>query len=125
MPHRRTRYLGSAAVAALATGALVLATQGSPATARIPTASTKDTSSTTTPIKHVVVIFDENVSYDHYFGTYPHALNVDGTPFTAAKNTPANDNLLHGGQRQGRDNPAAEQQRRERPSGDQQHKPAG
>ena len=25
----------------------------------------------TTPIKHVVVIFGENVSFDHYFGTYP------------------------------------------------------
>ncbi|MGC4112580.1 MAG: alkaline phosphatase family protein [Nocardioides sp.] len=96
MPHRRTRYLGSAAVAALATGALVLANQGSPATARIPTASTT-TSSTRTPIKHVVVLFDENVSYDHYFGTYPKALNLDGTPFQASKHTPANDNLLHGG----------------------------
>ncbi|WP_284286348.1 alkaline phosphatase family protein [Alicyclobacillus fastidiosus] len=30
---------------------------------------------TTTPIKHVVVIFGENVSFDHYFGTYPHATN--------------------------------------------------
>ena len=26
---------------------------------------------TTTPIKHLVVIFQENVSFDHYFGTYP------------------------------------------------------
>ena len=24
---------------------------------------------TTTPIRHLVVIFDENVSFDHYFGT--------------------------------------------------------
>ena len=24
-----------------------------------------------TPIKHLVVIFGENVSLDHYFGTYP------------------------------------------------------
>ncbi len=31
---------------------------------------------TTTPIKHVVIIFQENVSFDHYFGTYPHAFNV-------------------------------------------------
>ena len=29
------------------------------------------TSGTRTPIKHVVVIFQENVSFDHYFGTYP------------------------------------------------------
>ena len=30
---------------------------------------------TATPIQHVVVIFQENVSFDHYFGTYPHAAN--------------------------------------------------
>lgn len=29
----------------------------------------------TTPIKHVVVLFDENVSFDHYFATYPYAAN--------------------------------------------------
>jgi phospholipase C len=43
---------------------------------------------TTTPIKHVVVIFDENASYDHYFGTYPNATNTDGEPFYASPNTP-------------------------------------
>ena len=42
---------------------------------------------TATPIKHLVVIFDENVSFDHYFGTYPNAANTDGTPFTAARRT--------------------------------------
>ncbi len=26
---------------------------------------------TVTPIKHLVVIFQENISFDHYFGTYP------------------------------------------------------
>jgi phospholipase C len=44
---------------------------------------------TATPIKHVVVIFNENISFDHYFGTYPNAANTDGTKFTAAANTPA------------------------------------
>jgi len=48
---------------------------------------------TTTPIKHVVVIFQENVSFDHYFGTYPNAANNDGQPFKAAKGTPAVDGL--------------------------------
>ncbi|MBV9315036.1 MAG: alkaline phosphatase family protein [Pseudonocardia sp.] len=48
-----------------------------------------DQAHTTTPIKHVVVIFDENISFDHYFGTYPKAANTDGTPFTAAPGTPA------------------------------------
>ncbi len=43
---------------------------------------------TTTPIKHLVVVFQENVSFDHYFGTYPTAANTDGTPFVAAAGTP-------------------------------------
>ncbi|MBX6762195.1 MAG: alkaline phosphatase family protein [Rubrobacteraceae bacterium] len=47
-------------------------------------------SQTTTPIKHVVVIFQENVSFDHYFGTYPNAKNPPGEPaFHARKNTPS------------------------------------
>ena len=49
---------------------------------------------TATPIRHLVVIFQENVSFDHYFGTYPHALNLSGeTPFVAKKNTPVVNNL--------------------------------
>jgi phospholipase C len=52
---------------------------------------------TTTPIKHVVVIFQENVSFDHYFATYPSAANTDGTKFTAAKHTPKVDNLATAG----------------------------
>lgn len=35
---------------------------------------------TATPIKHLVVIFDENRSFDHYFGTYPVAANPPGEP---------------------------------------------
>ncbi len=35
---------------------------------------------TATPIRHLVVIFDENVSFDHYFGTYPYAANPPGEP---------------------------------------------
>src|SRR5205814_1651996 len=35
---------------------------------------------TLTPIQHLVVIFQENVSFDHYFGTYPTALNPPGEP---------------------------------------------
>ncbi|MGH9410726.1 MAG: phospholipase C [Vicinamibacterales bacterium] len=49
---------------------------------------------TTTPIKHLVVIFDENVSFDHYFGTYPNASNAEGEQiFAAAPGTPAVNNL--------------------------------
>lgn len=45
---------------------------------------------TATPIKHIVIIFGENVSFDHYFGTYPNALNPKGEPpFHALPNTPS------------------------------------
>jgi phospholipase C len=53
---------------------------------------------TTTPIKHVIVIFQENVSFDHYFATYPFASNkTAGEPkFFAAENTPSVNGLLTG-----------------------------
>ncbi|AIY41761.1 Acid phosphatase [Collimonas arenae] len=51
--------------------------------------SAQDALATATPIKHVVVIFGENISFDHYFGTYPNATNPTGEPaFTAASGTP-------------------------------------
>lgn len=44
---------------------------------------------TSTPIKHLVIIFQENVSFDHYFGSYPVAENPSGEPrFKAAAGTP-------------------------------------
>ncbi|MDP9223264.1 MAG: hypothetical protein M3P18_05315, partial [Actinomycetota bacterium] len=47
-----------------------------------------------TPIQHLVVIFQENVSFDHYFGTYPHATNPAGEPgFEAIPGTPTPDGL--------------------------------
>jgi phospholipase C len=52
-------------------------------------ASGNHVSPTATPIRHVVVIFGENISFDHYFGAYPHALNLSGEPvFHAKPNTP-------------------------------------
>jgi phospholipase C len=46
------------------------------------------------PIEHVVVIFQENVSFDHYFGTYPYALNLPGeSHFEPLPGTPAVDGL--------------------------------
>ena len=51
---------------------------------------------TATPIQHVVVIFQENVSFDHYFATYPVAANPAGEPaFFAPPRTP-NVNGLNG-----------------------------
>ena len=42
-------------------------------------------SNTTTPIQHLVVIFQENVSFDHYFATYPSAQNPGGEPIFVAR----------------------------------------
>jgi phospholipase C len=50
---------------------------------------------TTSPIEHVVVIFQENVSFDHYFATYPNAKGGDGNPFTPQPGSP-NVNGLNG-----------------------------
>jgi len=52
---------------------------------------------TRTPIRHLVVIFQENVSFDHYFATYPHAANTDGPTFTAKAGTPLVNGLFSGG----------------------------
>src|SRR6202011_2247326 len=42
--------------------------------------SIQNRAATATPIKHVVVIYNENVSFDHYFATYPNAANPSGEP---------------------------------------------
>src|SRR5581483_6378233 len=45
---------------------------------------------TATPIQHLVVIYQENVSFDHYFATYPRAANPPGEPaFHARTGTPS------------------------------------
>jgi len=52
--------------------------------------SIQNRTATATPIKHVVVIYNENVSFDHYFATYPNAANPAGEPaFTPAAGTPS------------------------------------
>jgi phospholipase C len=76
----------SRAASALCLSMALFAQGESPAFAGSP----QDALPTSTPIKHVVVIFGENESFDHYFGTYPNATNPTGEPaFTAASNTPA------------------------------------
>jgi phospholipase C len=56
------------------------------------------TPTTQTPIKHVVIIFGENISFDHYFGTYPSAMNSSGEPsFTARDDTPTVSGLITAG----------------------------
>src|SRR5262249_37163631 len=50
---------------------------------------------TATPIKHLVIIFQENVSFDHYFGTYPVAMNPANEPrFVALPGTPTVNGLM-------------------------------
>ena len=67
-------------------------------TAAIPTVTFGQEPETTTPIKHIVVIFNENVSFDHYFATYPFATNPKGAPqFNSTSDTPRVNNLLSGG----------------------------
>ncbi len=69
------------------------------ALAMMAVAAHADAPATTTPIKHLVVIFQENVSFDHYFATYPKAANPAGEPaFTADAATPTDiDTLAHAG----------------------------
>ncbi len=55
-----------------------------------PPAAQAQSASPITPIQHVVVIFQENVSFDHYFATYPNATNPQGQPvFKASAATPS------------------------------------
>ena len=80
--------------AGLAVGATVTGANAAPKTAFASAAGSSAGSwtlrpgGTATPIKHLVVIFDENVSFDHYFGTYPYAANTDGSTFHAKPGTP-------------------------------------
>jgi phospholipase C len=79
MRTRVSTFLGEALIAGILIG-LSAASAQTPA----PTAGAAS------PIQHLVVIFQENVSFDHYFGTYPFASNSEGEPaFYAYPNTPS------------------------------------
>jgi len=90
--HRRALFAGTAAVA---TAACVIALHAGPTSAN--PAPQHHGGGTTTPIKHLVVIFGENISFDHYFATYPKAANTDGTTFHASRHTPKADTLASAG----------------------------
>lgn len=64
------RLFGAATAAAVVIAAVAV---GSGAVLAVP-----DLASPATPIEHLVVIYDENESFDHYFATYPHAANPQG-----------------------------------------------
>jgi phospholipase C len=56
----------------------------------------RDDTFTATPIKHLVVIYNENRSFDHYFATYPNAGNPTGEiPFKPKPHTPQVNNLAN------------------------------
>jgi phospholipase C len=92
----RRRYVAAATLVAAGVLAFANMSPGSAATLDAtahPVSAQEQGVRTDTPIKHLVVLFNENVSFDHYFGTYPKAANTDGTKFTAAKGTPSVDGL--------------------------------
>ena len=89
-----TVALLAVAVAATSIGP-VIAGQNDNAKADKDAAVDPNTLKTKYPIKHLVVIFNENRSFDHYFGTYPNAMNPEGEPvFEPAKNTQRDINNL-------------------------------
>jgi phospholipase C len=96
-PKSRVRHYAAIAAATVtgagfAVGATVASASAAPTTTSsvtAPAGSLFVRPHTATPIKHLVVIFDENVSFDHYFGTYPNAANTDGNPFHAKHGTPS------------------------------------
>jgi phospholipase C len=91
-----------AAVAGIAAAAIMLhagptvAAEGAIAPTTPSGAAPDEATVTATPIRHLVVIFNENVSFDHYFATYPNATNPPGEPaFTGALGTPQVNNLVN------------------------------
>ncbi|HSN10538.1 MAG TPA: alkaline phosphatase family protein, partial [Propionibacteriaceae bacterium] len=96
MTYRRKLALSAAALGALCSTALAAPAQAA--------GNAYGHNNATSPIKHVVVIFQENVSFDHYFATYPKAANLAGetlqgsttsaSGFTALPNTPRDVNTL-------------------------------
>ncbi len=94
MKYRKSLLSGAAAVLAfmVATGGPVIAAPAVAPASGDP--GPQDGAPTATPIKHLVILFNENVSFDHYFATYPAASNPPSEPnFTAARDTPTVNNL--------------------------------
>jgi phospholipase C len=95
---RRSAKAYAVTAAAGLFAAMAFGVTGAVASGAIGATHTNDqgSGSTATPIKHLVVIFDENISFDHYFGTYPHAANPPGEPaFTAKAGTPTVNGLYN------------------------------
>ena len=98
MRNVRTSILSILMGAAVASPLIgIVATPDTATAAEVAASASRAAPATATPIKHLVVIFGENISFDHYFGTYPHATNPAGEPrFHAAAGTPSVNGLNHG-----------------------------
>src|ERR1700734_3805840 len=98
MRNVRTSILSILMGAAVASPLIgIVATPDTATAAEVAASASTAAPATATPIKHLVVIFGENISFDHYFGTYPHATNPSGEPqFHAAPGTPSVNGLNHG-----------------------------
>jgi phospholipase C len=100
------RLLFSAAAAALALAIAGCSSSNNTASTQptSPPATPTPLGQPVTPITHLIVIFGENISYDHYYGTYPKiaysaanpadANEIDQTNFSATATAPANNNLV-------------------------------
>jgi len=88
----RSSTLRHWALASVGVAAILSGSAAAPAAAR-----DSDDFPTRWPIKHVVVIFQENITFDHYFGTYPTAANPPGEPKFAARDDTPGVNGLTGG----------------------------
>lgn len=78
---RRALLCASMMVSSITPAAAQTASLGATAPASASAAASyTDQLPTATPIKHLVIIYGENVSFDHYFATYPKATNPAGEP---------------------------------------------
>ena len=135
MAHKRTLLLLAAALA-IAAASVAVAQASTAARSHHDGgghgSNGKHGSATATPIKHVVVIFQENESFDHYFGDLSQGRQHRRTaisrraPDTGGRWSPAGDEPLAAAKAPPQHQPADEQSQREpaRAAGQQRHRPA-
>jgi phospholipase C len=95
MSKRRKAVIGAVGLALAAGLSVPAVSTAAGAASRKHATLTATATATATPIQHLVVIFQENVSFDHYFGTYPNATNTSGQSFLAKSNTPTVNGLAN------------------------------
>ncbi len=91
MPTQYHRYKIKRFLAALSASTIIASGSATPSLA-----DKKNDAKTTTPIKHLVIIFGENISFDHYFATYPLALNEELPLFHPREDTSSVNGLAAG-----------------------------